>query len=147
MSCTNFMPILGKVIKDMGLPIVYAQDGKRAVEYNKAAMSSDYDIEMFWSKVKGIAIARQIDDFYSQYEGQSWKNIISIGDSTFERMGTYRAVEEYMKERGLTEKGRASGFLMQDGALTQEVVHDRHVFKIRAKTFKFMDQPTAEELS
>ena len=48
----------------------------------KEKMSSDEEIERFWSTVKGRAIARECSKFYSQYEGQSWKNVISIGATT-----------------------------------------------------------------
>merc|ERR1712217_440593 len=49
----------------------------------------------------GRAIAKQVKDFYSQYEGQSWKNVISIGDSSFERLGTLQATKEYLKNEGV----------------------------------------------
>lgn len=93
-------------------------------------MSSDEEIERFWSSVKGKAIARECNKFYSQYEGQSWKNVISIGDSDFERLGTQNAMENYMRETGIDSDGL--------------VDVNGHLYKVRTKTFKMLDEPTVE---
>ena len=93
-------------------------------------MSSDEEIERFWSSVKGKAIARECNKFYSQYEGQSWKNVISIGDSDFERLGTQNAMENYMRETGIDSDGL--------------VDVNGHMYKVRTKTFKMLDEPTVE---
>lgn len=132
-SCNNFYPAVGRLIKELKVPIVYAQEGHQ-IDYNKQEMQTNEEIEKFWSRMKGKAIANELRDFYSQYEGQSWKNIISIGDSDFERLGTQYATEDYMKETGI--KG---------GNDAVEV--DNHVYKVRTKTFKMVDQPTIEELT
>lgn len=132
-SCKNFFPTVGSLIRELQVPVVYAQEGMQ-VEYNKANMSSDEEIEQFWAQVKGKAIARELKDFYSQYQGQSWKNIISIGDSDFERLGTQSATEDYIKAHGIRPCGSESDV-------------NGHVFKVRTKTFKMVDQPTIEELT
>eukprot|EP00913_Durusdinium_trenchii_P031406 g29404.t2 len=103
------------------------------VDYNKEKMSTD-EIERFWSSVKGKAIARECNKFYSQYEGQSWKNVISIGDSDFERLGTQHAMENYMRETGIHSDGKL-------------VDVNGHLYKVRTKTFKMLDEPTVEELT
>jgi len=131
MSCNNFYPNAYKLIEQMKVPVVYAQSGVQ-VDYDKIAMGSNDEIERYWSEIKGRAIAREVKRFYSQYEGQSWKNIISIGDSDFERLGTQAATAEYMKQTGL-------------GDAEAEV--DGHMFKVRTKTFKLLDEPTIEELT
>ncbi|CAE7261185.1 unnamed protein product, partial [Symbiodinium pilosum] len=132
-SCKNFYVSVGRLINQLKVPIVYAQEGIQ-VDYNKSQMSSDEEIERFWSTVKGKAIARECRQFYSQYEGQSWKNVISIGDSDFERLGTQSAMEDYMKERGIEQDGQ----LVDVGG---------HMYKVRTKTFKMVDEPTIEELT
>lgn len=133
-SSKNFFPAVGELIKELNVPVVYAQEGIQ-VDYDKQEMSSDEEIEKFWAGVKGKAIARECRDFYSQYEGQSWKNVISIGDSDFERLGTQSATEDYMKEIGL------------QGNSSQVVDVNGHMYKVRTKTFKMVDQPTIEELT
>ena len=55
----------------------------RQVDYNKEKMSTD-EIERFWSSVKGKAIARECNKFYSQYEGclgarQLYAEVFSFG--------------------------------------------------------------------
>mmetsp|Transcript_54699 Transcript_54699/g.151742 ORF Transcript_54699/g.151742 Transcript_54699/m.151742 type:complete len:532 (-) Transcript_54699:108-1703(-) len=131
-SCDHFFPAVGVLISELGVPVVYAQEGPQ-VEYNKAEMESAEGVERHWSQVKGRAIAREISIFYSQYAGQSWKNIISIGDSDFERLGTMQATEGYMKQTGISR------------SKTVEV--SGHIYKVRTKTFKMLDQPSVEELT
>eukprot|EP00930_Biecheleria_cincta_P084844 TRINITY_DN74277_c0_g1_i1.p1 TRINITY_DN74277_c0_g1~~TRINITY_DN74277_c0_g1_i1.p1 ORF type:complete len:592 (-),score=129.41 TRINITY_DN74277_c0_g1_i1:118-1893(-) len=133
-SSKNFFPTVGELIKELDIPVVYAQEGIH-VDYDKQEMSSDEEVEKFWSGVKGKAIARECRDFYSQYEGQSWKNVISIGDSDFERLGTQSATEDYMKEIGI------------EANCSKVVDVNGHMYKIRTKTFKMVDQPTIEELT
>lgn len=133
-SCKNFFPTIGGLIKELQVPVVYAQEGMTQVDYNKAAMKTNEDIEKYWSNIKGQAIAHEVKQFYTQYQGQSWKNIISIGDSDFERLGTQAATKDYMKKNGLSEA-------------QEDVEVDGHVFKVRTKTFKLVDQPTIEELT
>jgi len=130
-SCNNFYPRAGALIEQLKIPIVYAQTGVK-VDYNKMSMSSNEEIEKYWSGIKGKAIATEVKQFYSQYEGQSWKNIISIGDSDFERLGTQAATADYMKGAGLCD---------------EEAEVNGHIFKVRTKTFKLVDEPTIEELT
>jgi len=132
LSCENFFPRIGTLIKDLNVPVIYAQEGEQ-VDYKKMEMMENEEIEQYWSGVKGKAIASQVKKFYSQYEGQSWKNIISIGDSDFERLGTQAACKDYLERTGL--------------AGDQETEVDGHVYKVRTKTFKMVDQPTVEELA
>uniref|UniRef100_A0A7S1WEL9 MIB/HERC2 domain-containing protein n=1 Tax=Alexandrium catenella TaxID=2925 RepID=A0A7S1WEL9_ALECA len=131
-SCDHFFPAVGCLIQELGVPIIYAQEGSQ-VEYNKAEMTTSESIEKHWSMVKGKAISKEIGTFYSQYAGQSWKNIISIGDSDFERLGTMQATEGYMKQTGISR------------SKTVEV--SGHVYKVRTKTFKMLDQPSVDELT
>ncbi|CAJ1377531.1 unnamed protein product [Effrenium voratum] len=132
-SCKNFFAPVGRLIQQLKVPIIYAQEGIQ-VDYNKEKMSSDEEIERFWSTVKGRAIARECSKFYSQYEGQSWKNVISIGDSDFERLGTQHAMEDYMRQTGIDGDGKL-------------VEVNGHLYKVRTKTFKMVDEPTVEELT
>merc|ERR1712187_917981 len=94
---------------------------------------SESEVHMFWSNLKGQAIAKALAELHTLYAGQSWKNVISIGDSEFERMGTQGAIQKYVTERGIssTSSPREIG---------------GHVYKVRSKTFKMLDSPSAEEL-
>mmetsp|Transcript_50569 Transcript_50569/g.110377 ORF Transcript_50569/g.110377 Transcript_50569/m.110377 type:complete len:521 (-) Transcript_50569:154-1716(-) len=143
-SCSRFAPEVGKLISELGLQIIYAQEveeGMPQVQYDKRAMS-DGEMEAFYANMKGEAISRQVNAFYSQYEGQSWKNIISVGDSDFERLGTMGATEKYMKNMGMIPMD-SNGATKK--ALTVDV--NGHLLKVRTKTLKMIDQPTINELT
>lgn len=132
-SCRNFFPSVGTLIRELNVPVVYAQEGVQ-VDYNKVQMASDGEVERFWSTMKARAIARECAEFYSQYEGQSWKNVISIGDSDFERLGTMLATQDYMVQAGIPR------------STDKAVEVDGHMYKVRTKTFKMVDQPSVDEL-
>jgi len=150
LACEHFFPTVGDLLKKMNIPIVYAQDlaGDAEVDYDKQQFQSNEEIERFWGLVKGRAINQEVRRFYSQYEGQSWKNVLSIGDSSFERYGLLAATSAYMQGRNL---GASEG---SDAAVwnpTQEgcwqKVEEGHIKKLRAKCCKLVDQPDADELT
>merc|ERR1719240_1373070 len=89
-----------------------------------------------FTTIKGKAITQELEEFYTLYEGQSWKNVISIGDSDFERLGTQEATRRYIIERGGDSSATA--------ARRQEV--DGHVYQVRTKTFKMLEAPSIDEL-
>jgi hypothetical protein len=116
-ACANFFPEVGPLIQELGVPVIYAQDDFFAQVSPLANPSPCQN----WSEIKGKAIENQLQVFYSQYEGQSWKNVISIGDSNHERFGTHYAMNEYIKRTG--RKGT-----------------------VRTKTVKLASRPTCEKL-
>jgi CRISPR/Cas system-associated protein Cas5 (RAMP superfamily) len=99
-SCRYFFPGIGELIKQLNIQIVYAREGLQ-IEDNKMDMMSKEQFETFWAETKGKAISKAVSEFYSQYKGQSWKNIISLGDSHFERYGTMAATMQYAESQGL----------------------------------------------
>jgi hypothetical protein len=209
--CKQFYPKVGKIVDDFRVPIVYAQDGQH-VDYDKQKMMSSDEVEFFYAMMKGKAIAKVVGKFYSQYSGQSWKNIISIGDSDFERLGTFQATQQYMTFAKLDTSGdmkldvhemkqlwlqdkphitdteaqmlfngvdkdkdglvdideyfdfifsstnlysiinnkKAQGLKGAQESTQSKVLEtvspEGHVFRIRTKTLKIMDEPTVEEL-
>ncbi|CAK0894409.1 unnamed protein product [Prorocentrum cordatum] len=106
-SCRNFYPGMGELIKKLGIQIVYARDSEQ-IEHNKVTSMAEDQFETFWAETKGRAISKVLSDFYSQYEGQSWKNILSVEGSHFERYGTMAATMQYAAVQGLAneENGR-----------------------------------------
>lgn len=48
-------------------------------------VESTVDLESAPQHWKEAAFREELKRFYSRYDGQSWKNVISIGDATFER--------------------------------------------------------------
>eukprot|EP00405_Crypthecodinium_cohnii_P038400 CAMPEP_0206546626 /NCGR_PEP_ID=MMETSP0325_2-20121206/12822_1 /ASSEMBLY_ACC=CAM_ASM_000347 /TAXON_ID=2866 /ORGANISM="Crypthecodinium cohnii, Strain Seligo" /LENGTH=630 /DNA_ID=CAMNT_0054045795 /DNA_START=549 /DNA_END=2443 /DNA_ORIENTATION=- len=149
-SCRSFYGQVGALIQQLGIKVVYAQQGIQ-VDYDKRRMMSDEEIEHFYASMKGQAISREVEAFYSQYEGQSWKNIISIGDSDFERVGTMMMAQEYMKKCGLlANNGEGFEVMVASNeafARNTGTIHvNGQVFKVRLKTFKMLDCPTIGEL-
>jgi hypothetical protein len=95
-ACANFLPEIGPLIEELGVPVVYAQEGLFAQD----SLAPTPGLCQNWSEIKGKAIESQLKVFYSQYEGQSWKNVISIGDSNHERIGTHYAMNAYLERTG-----------------------------------------------
>jgi len=154
-SCNNFYPGIGELLKQLDVKIVYAQEGM-AIDQSQVRSLSVQQAELFWGRIKGKAISKEIRSFYSQYDGQSWKNVISIGDSNFEKLGTMSAIAEYMREKGievpadlasaaenLDSGAPASSFQPSEAAT---VVVQGHTFNVRTKVAKMLDEPTVEEL-
>jgi len=150
--CRCFYPAVGELLKQLDVKIVYAQEGVK-VDQKKVRAMNVKQCEMFWGAIKGRAIGEEIKSFYSQYEGQSWKNIISIGDSNFEKIGTMNATADYMRENGievpgdLAYAGAADSTVVafQPSEAATVVVND-HTFHVRTKVAKTLDEPTVDEL-
>ncbi|CAD7971241.1 unnamed protein product [Amoebophrya sp. A25] len=87
MSVEHLTPKLGQVVRELKIPMLYAQEFSHLAEGETR--------EQQYAYMKGLAIASGVDRFYSQYAGQTWKNVISVGDSDFERMGTQAAIRDY----------------------------------------------------
>jgi len=76
-----------------------------------------------WMRAKADAIAQECESFYSKYEGQSWKNVVAIGDSEVEIMGSHMTVRQWTYD------------------------HRRTACQIpRLKTVKLLDEPSCKEL-
>merc|ERR1740130_2474878 len=129
---TNFAPGLAQTVNKLGIPIVYARDydpndpSARDYDpvYNKKKFENAQAEVAHWTGVKASAIEAQCNNCYSQYQGQTWKNVISIGDSDFERNGTRDVVKQWCS------------------------ANSRTAYQLpRTKTVKLLDDPTCEDLS
>mmetsp|Transcript_43184 Transcript_43184/g.122149 ORF Transcript_43184/g.122149 Transcript_43184/m.122149 type:complete len:319 (-) Transcript_43184:339-1295(-) len=102
----------------MPLPGLYAANGQnRLSNYNMRLANQRFD-EMAPQRWKEVAFSQEINGFYSRYQHQSWKNVISIGDSIFER----DAIRKVVLQRPNQKK------------------------KCRTKTLKLFDDPEIDEL-
>jgi len=133
-SCRNFMPAILPIVEQ--IPVVYARSvfdllscerprprgtalpGLYASSGQNRLNSVAKENGMLPQKWKEVAFEQEIATFYSRYEHQSWKNVISIGDSVFER----DAVKRVVVNRPSVEK------------------------KCRTKTTKLLDEPAIDEL-
>jgi len=101
------------------LPGLYTNSGQNKLAGYNARLAAQHQAdEMAPQRWKEIAFEREITDFYSRYAHQSWKNVISIGDSIFER----DAVRRVVVNRPSAKK------------------------KCRTKTAKLLDEPEIDEL-
>lgn len=144
MSIRNFMPELATTILNRPeIRIIYAQEYAEGADrqYARSEFMSNEEVKSFWSNVKGAAITQELDEFHRRHNA-SWKNVISLGDSDFERFGTIAAGAEYMK-RELGENGQ----VLTTGATAEGLTKDGHKVKLRTKTLKMLDEPTVEELT
>lgn len=147
-SLQNFLPGLKGVIEVLSIRVIYAQEYVREDATEDGGFQSSEQAVRFWTHVKREAIAKELGEFHAK-NGASWKNILSVGDSDFERYGTLKAGEDYMRremEGGglLTHLNlNAAGF-----AHTAEgVSKDGHLRRLRTKTVKLLNEPTVEELT
>jgi hypothetical protein len=114
--CCPVFPQLAELLNRLNVQVVYARS------YPESASAVTF------KDMKAKAIAGALSELHVQYKGQSWKNIISIGDSEFERLGTKQATSEYMLKRNC------------------ESAMERHVFNVRTKTVKLAERPGVDSL-
>lgn len=89
-----------------------------APAFSLTTHDSSLDLEVAPQQWKEAAFREELRNFYTRYENQSWKNVISVGDSVFER----NALRHVITSR--PSKNR----------------------RCRTKTAKMLDEPTIEEL-
>lgn len=143
-SMENFLPSLSRIISIYNLKVIYAQ------EYVTEALSEGFsggdgfraseEVEQFWIRVKAEAIGKELEDFHRK-QRVSWKNIISFGDSNFERYGTMAAGEDYMR------KETEGGMIFTTGSTAEGISKDGQLRKLRTKTLKMLSGPTVEEMT
>eukprot|EP00928_Gymnodinium_smaydae_P087899 TRINITY_DN72086_c0_g1_i1.p1 TRINITY_DN72086_c0_g1~~TRINITY_DN72086_c0_g1_i1.p1 ORF type:complete len:406 (-),score=84.99 TRINITY_DN72086_c0_g1_i1:18-1103(-) len=139
-SCERFIPGLEETIQALGIKIIYAGLGHE--EENARFEESKENRTWHFAKLKADAIWDEASELYSQYEGQSWKNILSIGDSNFERVGTKITTETYMKRctASALPYGKRESPVHPDDP--EAVVLNGHVYKLRTKTLKTASKPS-----
>lgn len=142
-ACSLFYPKMGEVLKSLQIKIVNAQE--KAVRQQVGDMSKYDSQEEYYGLLKGHAISEEVSRFYSQYEGQTWKNVLSIGDSRFERYGLLAASTAYMQRSPLNSVGAQPIMPGQQDAW-KKVTSDGHVVHMRVKCCKLVDGPDIEEL-
>jgi len=142
----DVFPRVGQLLVQMQVPVLYARDDHVASDWQSQSTGSATEAERYWGAVKGRTISRELDRFYSQYEGQSWKNVISIGDSCFERYGLLAASSAYM-QGGRLEAWQDSVAPNPSEEICWQSETDGRVLKLRVKCCKLLSQPSVAELS
>lgn len=150
--CETWYPRVWKLMG--GQPILYGRESQLHKDASKKVAKQDELTMSHWAHVKGTVIQEELDRFYSQYKGQSWKNIVSIGDSDIERYGTLGASNSYVQKRfGKPQDGNAFVNIWQNFDNNDSEWKDNlegeangHVFKVRTKVVKMLDAPSPAQL-
>jgi len=152
-ACRLFYPKVGELLRQLKIRVVSARqeqttNGKLNVSKGlvKAKCRSE---EEYWGLLKGRAISKEIEQFYSQYEGQSWKNVISIGDSQFERYGLLAASTAYIQNKRMSQLDVTPYSPAQSGAWQKmDMTQDQeHQIRLRVKCCKLLGDPDMDELA
>jgi len=141
-SCRNFLPALVPIVSclpviyarsiydtqscerpasasGLALPGLYSASGQNRLTSGRLSLQQQQqNDELAPQRWKEAAFEQEITGFYSRYARQSWKNVLSIGDSVFER----DAVRRVVVNRPSMEK------------------------RCRTKTVKLLDEPEINEL-
>jgi len=148
LSCDNFFPRIGKLLKDQKISIVYAQEAQFTEAELPPAGNDPQSQERYWTKRKQLAISGEVEHFYSQYPGQSWKNVISIGDSDFERRATIDTMGSYQLRTDMTPSTSQNTNQDIDPAdmMCLSGTVGNHYRRLRTKTVKMYDSPRIKDL-
>jgi len=143
LSSSNFFERVGKLIKAQNIDIVYAQEAVNNQEKGVSGETND-EIMAYWTGKKRAAIEKEIRTFYEK-SNSSWKNVLSIGDSDFERRAAIQSMEDYAdsspskllqsKSKGDEDMMCRSGFV------------GSHYRRIRMKTVKMFDSPNLDDIT
>jgi len=140
--CRQWYPCVGETLAKLNVEVACAQD----YVSNKCLPPDPCDevALKFWGVAKGRAIAVVLDRFYSQYDGQSWKNVLSIGDSPFEMYGLLAAASSYVSGSQIDDN---LGVWSANRREVWQRVDKGHVLHLRTKCCKLLDAPSLDELT
>lgn len=110
----------------------------------------------FYISKKQRAIMNEVSNFYAQ-TGSSWKNMLSFGDSDFERYAMQASLEDYAAFREDGGRGPVMGTAVNKSAvlkckkdggdqLAVSGFVGQHYRRCRCKTVKMFEAPTIEDL-
>eukprot|EP00928_Gymnodinium_smaydae_P041756 TRINITY_DN28212_c0_g3_i2.p1 TRINITY_DN28212_c0_g3~~TRINITY_DN28212_c0_g3_i2.p1 ORF type:complete len:371 (+),score=44.86 TRINITY_DN28212_c0_g3_i2:365-1477(+) len=146
LACRLFYPRFAEVLRSLSIRVVYARSlAKSPLPMHHGTPLKPCD-EKLWTELKGRAISESIDEFYSQYPGQSWKNVFSIGDSQFERYGLLAATSAYLKGRTVSKCVHDAFATSARGAWPQSGEASSHK-RLRVKCCKLIACPGVNELT
>jgi len=127
-SAKNFMPSVSPLLQQLKCNIVYARavfemdlagtSPKGRPKQSNFEYNYNANIPQQW---KEVAFYGELSRFYSKYQAQSWKNIVSIGDQCCERDACNIAARQ--RPNNVSKK------------------------KSRVKTLKLLEEPSIEDLT
>lgn len=109
-SCKNFLPSVRRHLQE--LPIIYALE---LVGEEEVAKDFNGNTGGLLTETKARAMKAAVTEFYSRYEGQSWKNVVSVGDALFEHNAIRQVVADRMAEEQTSKKCRTKTIKLLEG--------------------------------
>eukprot|EP00397_Hematodinium_sp_SG-2012_P009564 GEMP01009654.1.p1 GENE.GEMP01009654.1~~GEMP01009654.1.p1 ORF type:complete len:226 (+),score=56.51 GEMP01009654.1:814-1491(+) len=160
LSCDNFFPQIGRFLKNHDIKVVYARDLDGEANNGKRTFQSDDEAIHYWTRRKQKAIISEVRNFYAQ-SSSTWKNVVSLGDSNFERFATQAALKYYSTLDGAptelepqvgsnADKRAVLKPSISKGLLDSHAVSGwvgEHFRRLRCKTVKMFDAPDIEDLT
>eukprot|EP00405_Crypthecodinium_cohnii_P025434 CAMPEP_0206488472 /NCGR_PEP_ID=MMETSP0324_2-20121206/42440_1 /ASSEMBLY_ACC=CAM_ASM_000836 /TAXON_ID=2866 /ORGANISM="Crypthecodinium cohnii, Strain Seligo" /LENGTH=335 /DNA_ID=CAMNT_0053967517 /DNA_START=69 /DNA_END=1076 /DNA_ORIENTATION=+ len=118
-SCQNFLPAVKEHLAD--IPVTYA------LELVDMDNPKDFDESTgcLLTETKARAMKAAVSQFYSRYPGQSWKNIVSIGDAYFE----HDAIRQVVGNKDQAKKCRTKTIKLLEGPTTAGMVVQLSILK------------------
>lgn len=143
-SAQTFMPRLHSLLHSPSAPgIVYARDKLQqrcrigsvtepADRTNRMDYSKLDEFKEIMTQAKTVAMEGEVKAFYSQYPKQSWKNLISIGDGSYE----HDAIQEitFVHAQPLHKKLRTKAIKLSDTPNCSELERQLQTLKTYLST-------------
>jgi len=135
-ACVNTFAPACKKFFATGAPgsikVVYAKEVVQEMQSKGNVASKGWDVKLPMpashrefaddlTAAKFHAMQREAKAFYSRYEFQSWKNIISVGDMLYEHNAVFELARLRRVERGSREQLRVKSLLLPDAPLISEL--------------------------
>mmetsp|Transcript_75296 Transcript_75296/g.135640 ORF Transcript_75296/g.135640 Transcript_75296/m.135640 type:complete len:519 (+) Transcript_75296:75-1631(+) len=92
-----------------------------AVTSQDPALVSQREMADEYTRAKFHAMHREVTAFYRRYKGQSWKNIVSLGDMSYEHDAILEMAMRRHGGRGTREQLRVKSLLLPDAPLISEL--------------------------
>jgi hypothetical protein len=98
-SSTNFLPHIEEALIRHKIEVVYVKE-KIPEDMHREDVAEMFKTSQeerdFWMRGKAVAMKGAIETFYAKSNG-SWKNLISLGDSNFERLALQKVGADYVE--------------------------------------------------
>jgi len=152
--CNNFFPKFGAEMRNLHIRVIYAKENAENSEIAEQERENQPDqtggsnhkeqVRRHLSLVKARVMYDELRRFYSQYEGQTWKNVIAIGDSCFEMYGLLIAASSYLQGQQVSDSvTHVYDTLQQD---LWERSENGRLLKVRVKCCWLVDSPDMAEV-
>jgi hypothetical protein len=151
-SAETYFPKVARLLKSRQVRVVYASEFQKDLEKMPVPLSPDAPItkelveaqERYWGRVKGRAIEHAVERFYGSH---CWKNLLSFGDSMFDRYGMLSASCKYVRETFMPDVQDPGHTVANGRCPALDGVRNGRFFRVRTKVLKLIDNPSPDDLA